>query len=165
MPFPGSGKMREPIVAYAPDGAEAGKGSGFDGVTPGRKSGSRTEQRRNESMKSDAPITVFRDCEAVMIPSGDKLKLAAGSRVWVTQALGGSFTVMTDRGFMADELVDRRQRPPGDDGRGHDGAGRQLLADRQVTTQPQDGRLQQQAESARQRRQPFHPLGRGLAAG
>ncbi|MEK6562264.1 MAG: putative Fe-S cluster assembly protein SufT [Candidatus Binatota bacterium] len=52
-------------------------------------------------MKSDAPITLFRDCEAVMIPSGDKLKLAAGSRVWVTQALGGSFTVMTDRGFMA----------------------------------------------------------------
>ena len=52
-------------------------------------------------MKSDAPITVFRDCEAVMIPSGDKKKLAAGSRVWITQALGGSFTVMTDRGYMA----------------------------------------------------------------
>ena len=52
-------------------------------------------------MKSDAPITLFRDCEAIMIPSGDKLKLAAGSRVWITQALGGSFTVMTDRGYMA----------------------------------------------------------------
>src|SRR3972149_377837 len=65
MPFPGPGKMREPIVAYAPDGAEAGKRSGFDGVTPGRKSGSRTEQRRDGSMKSDAPITLFRDCEAV----------------------------------------------------------------------------------------------------
>ena len=52
-------------------------------------------------MKSDAPITVVRDCEAVMIPSGDKLRLAAGSRVWVTQSLGGSFTVMTDRGYMA----------------------------------------------------------------
>ena len=52
-------------------------------------------------MKSDTPIKLFRDCEAVMIPSGDKLKLVAGSQVWITQALGGSFTVMTDRGFMA----------------------------------------------------------------
>lgn len=52
-------------------------------------------------MKSDTPITLRRDCSAVMIPSGDILKLVAGSRVWVTQSLGGSFTVMTDRGYMA----------------------------------------------------------------
>ena len=52
-------------------------------------------------MKSDTPITLRRDCDAVMIPSGDILRLDAGSRVWITQALGGSFTVMTDRGYMA----------------------------------------------------------------
>lgn len=52
-------------------------------------------------MKSDAPITLSRDCEAVLIPSGDKLRLTAGSQVWVTQSLGGSYTVMTDRGYMA----------------------------------------------------------------
>jgi len=52
-------------------------------------------------MKSDRPITLSRECEAVLIPSGDKVRLAAGSRLWVTQSLGGSFTVMTDRGYMA----------------------------------------------------------------
>ena len=52
-------------------------------------------------MKSDAPITLSRDCDAIMIPSGDRLKLVASSQVWVTQSLGGSFTVMTGRGDMA----------------------------------------------------------------
>ena len=52
-------------------------------------------------MKSDEPIALSRDCDAVMIPSGDRLRLAAGSQVWVTQSLGGNFTVMTDRGYMA----------------------------------------------------------------
>jgi probable FeS assembly SUF system protein SufT len=37
-----------------------------------------------------------REVEAVQIPSGDKILLAAGARVVITQTLGGSFTVMTD---------------------------------------------------------------------
>jgi len=37
-----------------------------------------------------------REVEAIQIPSGDKILLAAGSRVFITQTLGGSFTVMTD---------------------------------------------------------------------
>ncbi len=40
-----------------------------------------------------------RDCEAIRIPSGDKFTLAKGTRVVVTQALGGSFTVATDQGL------------------------------------------------------------------
>lgn len=52
-------------------------------------------------MKSDQPIILSRECEAVLIPSGDKLRLAQGSRLWITQSLGLSFTVMTDRGTMA----------------------------------------------------------------
>ncbi len=51
-------------------------------------------------MKSDESITLTRDCDAIMIPSGDKLRLRGGSQVWVTQSLGGNFTVMTDRGYM-----------------------------------------------------------------
>lgn len=51
-------------------------------------------------MKSDQPITLKRDCEAVLIPSGEKLNLPKGSQVRVTQSLGGSYTVTTDRGFM-----------------------------------------------------------------
>jgi len=52
-------------------------------------------------MQTEQPIIVQRDCEALMIPSGEKLTLASGSTVWVTQSLGGSYTVMTDRGYMA----------------------------------------------------------------
>jgi probable FeS assembly SUF system protein SufT len=36
-----------------------------------------------------------------MIPSGEEISLAAGATVWLTQALGGSYTVMTERGYSA----------------------------------------------------------------
>jgi probable FeS assembly SUF system protein SufT len=52
-------------------------------------------------MNSEKSITVKRDCPAVMIPSGEATILAAGSSVWLTQSLGGTYTVMTDRGYMA----------------------------------------------------------------
>jgi probable FeS assembly SUF system protein SufT len=41
-----------------------------------------------------------RDVEVAAIPYGDKLTLTAGTTVFVTQALGGSYTAMTDRGYM-----------------------------------------------------------------
>lgn len=40
-----------------------------------------------------------RDCEAVLIPAGNKFNLPKGSRVHITQTLGGSFTVMADIGL------------------------------------------------------------------
>jgi probable FeS assembly SUF system protein SufT len=51
-------------------------------------------------MKDENPIILKRDCPAVMVPSGEKVGLMGGSSVWMTQALGGSYTVMTDRGYM-----------------------------------------------------------------
>ena len=44
--------------------------------------------------------TLSRAVEVAAIPYGDRLTLDAGSTVYITQALGGSFTVMTDRGYM-----------------------------------------------------------------
>ena len=52
-------------------------------------------------MSSDRPIILKRDCAAVLVPSGEKATLPAGSTVWLTQSLGGSYTVMTERGHMA----------------------------------------------------------------
>ena len=52
-------------------------------------------------MRNEKPMILSRDCEAVMIPSGEKVVLSSGSTVWLTQSLGGSYTVMTDRGYMA----------------------------------------------------------------
>jgi probable FeS assembly SUF system protein SufT len=44
--------------------------------------------------------TLSRAVEAAAIPYGDKVPLEAGTTVFVTQALGGSYTVMTERGYM-----------------------------------------------------------------
>ena len=44
-------------------------------------------------MQENKPITLERDCEAVLIPVGTPLELPEGTVVLVTQALGGSYTV------------------------------------------------------------------------
>lgn len=43
--------------------------------------------------------TLTRATPAVQIPSGDAVTLDAGSKVYITQTLGGSYTVMTDFGL------------------------------------------------------------------
>jgi probable FeS assembly SUF system protein SufT len=42
------------------------------------------------------PCTFERDCEVVMIPAGDEVTIPAGTVGYITQALGGSFTVFVD---------------------------------------------------------------------
>ena len=41
-------------------------------------------------------ITVERDCEAILIPSGDPIKLVKGTHVRITQALGGDYTLFVN---------------------------------------------------------------------
>lgn len=45
-------------------------------------------------------ITLSRDCPATEIPSGIPHVLPSGAKVRITQALGGSYTVITERGYM-----------------------------------------------------------------
>jgi probable FeS assembly SUF system protein SufT len=42
------------------------------------------------------PVTFERDCAAVMVPSGQEVTLPAGQVGYITQALGGSFTVYVE---------------------------------------------------------------------
>lgn len=42
------------------------------------------------------PIVFDRDCAAVMVPQGEQVTLPAGQNGYITQALGGSFTVFVD---------------------------------------------------------------------
>ena len=42
------------------------------------------------------PIVFERDCAAVMVPQGESVTLPAGQNGYITQALGGSFTVFVD---------------------------------------------------------------------
>jgi len=52
-------------------------------------------------MTVNEAITLGRDCEAIQIPSGIRLTLSAGTRVQLTQSLGGTYTVMTETGLLA----------------------------------------------------------------
>jgi probable FeS assembly SUF system protein SufT len=42
------------------------------------------------------PVTLARDCPAIIVPAGDQVILRKGARGLITQALGGSFTVYLD---------------------------------------------------------------------
>ena len=44
-------------------------------------------------MQENKPITLSRDCDAVLIPVGTPISIPEGSAVLITQALGGSYTV------------------------------------------------------------------------
>jgi probable FeS assembly SUF system protein SufT len=55
--------------------------------------------QESRKMTTDKPIILKRDCPAVMVPSGEPLALKSGGQVWLTQALGGGYTVMTDHGY------------------------------------------------------------------
>lgn len=45
---------------------------------------------------SSEPFTLERDCQAVMVPQGETVTLPAGQIGYITQALGGSFTVYVE---------------------------------------------------------------------
>jgi probable FeS assembly SUF system protein SufT len=46
--------------------------------------------------RSSEPVQFSRDCDVVMVPQGDRVSLPAGTAGYITQALGGSFTVFVD---------------------------------------------------------------------
>lgn len=51
-------------------------------------------------MEMQEPITLGRDCEVIEIPSGIRRTLTAGASLKIMQSLGGSYTVVDDRGQM-----------------------------------------------------------------
>jgi probable FeS assembly SUF system protein SufT len=51
-------------------------------------------------MTPNEQIVLTRDADAMQIPSGIPHRLSAGATVRLMQALGGSYTVMTDMGYM-----------------------------------------------------------------
>jgi len=45
-------------------------------------------------------VTFSRNAEGIMIPSGERVLVPNGSHGTITQSLGGSYTLITDRGLM-----------------------------------------------------------------
>jgi probable FeS assembly SUF system protein SufT len=46
--------------------------------------------------QTSEPVVFERDCKAVMVPQGEEVTLPAGQNGYITQALGGSFTVFVE---------------------------------------------------------------------
>ena len=67
---------------------------------------------------TNEPVTLERDVKAVIIPAGEELQLRAGTSGFITQALGGSFTVYIEgnlfriAGADADALGKEPTPPP-----------------------------------------------------
>ena len=47
-------------------------------------------------MSSDEQVTLVRDVEAAIIPVGDRVTLKQGEQAYITQTLGGSYTVIVN---------------------------------------------------------------------
>ncbi len=45
---------------------------------------------------SYAPVRFDRDCEVIMVPEGETVELPAGTSGYLTQSLGGSFTIFVE---------------------------------------------------------------------
>src|SRR5207245_10525653 len=45
-------------------------------------------------------VTFRRNAEGIMIPSGERVLIPNGSHGTITQSLGGSYTLITERGLM-----------------------------------------------------------------
>lgn len=64
------------------------------------------------------PVTLHRNCKAILIPDGYEIELPQGSIGYITQALGGSFTVYVEgslfriQGIDADALGKEPLKPP-----------------------------------------------------
>jgi len=50
-------------------------------------------------MYENTEFTLSRDCEAILIPSGQKTTIPAGTQGVITQSLGGSYTIATYQGL------------------------------------------------------------------
>src|ERR671926_321025 len=47
-------------------------------------------------MGTNEPVTLLRDVEASIVPVGDKVTLLKGEQAYITQSLGGSYTVVVN---------------------------------------------------------------------
>ena len=77
----------------------------------------------NMYSRSSEPVRFERDCAAVLVPQGDAVTLPAGSVGYITQALGGSYTVFVegnlfriagnDADAIGKEPIEPLELPPG----------------------------------------------------
>ena len=75
--------------------------------------------------RTSEPVKFERDCPAVLVPQGEQVNLPAGSVGYITQSLGGSFTVFVEGNLfrIAGENADAIGKPAPEALRLEEGAG------------------------------------------
>src|SRR3974390_3093277 len=116
--------MRKSLLAHAQCRARSWLGDGDDGSAGRGRIGTCREARRRAARGSYAkePVVFYRDVRAVMVPAGAEVTLKTGQAGYITQALGGSFTVYVDGNLLriagedADalgkEVIQQPEHPP-----------------------------------------------------
>ena len=72
-------------------------------------------------------IEVTREVEAIQIPSGDTMRIPAGTKVIITQSLGGTYTVATESGLARISSRDKDALGMDDEGDGSSSKSGELL--------------------------------------
>src|SRR5438445_6289455 len=57
-------------------------------------------------MNAEEPVTLSRDVEAAIIPAGEKVTLEKGEPAYITQSLGGTYTVIVNGNMFRIEAKD-----------------------------------------------------------
>lgn len=86
-------------------------------------------------MRYSEPIALRRDVDAIQIPVGTPIRLHAGSEVRITQSLGGTYTVVTDDGYMV------RINQQDADALGMEGGTQESPVDENLTTEQVEERV------------------------
>src|SRR5512140_2669517 len=79
--------MRDPAVACPACGGGRTGGAGHDGIGA---------ELRRLPMNANEPVTLQRDVQAAMVPVGTTVTLQKGEQAYITQSLGGSYTVVVN---------------------------------------------------------------------
>jgi probable FeS assembly SUF system protein SufT len=111
-------------ITFVLDAASARRADGvlIDFVTGPLGSGFKIDNPNKPGASKQ--VEVRRDCEATLIPSGEKRALSRGESVLVTQAPGSSITIRTSAGALARiaacdaDAVGVASKPPGQEGTG-----------------------------------------------
>src|SRR5439155_2864427 len=77
-------------------------GTGYSATTEASPAAAKNRRQRLwvkvyfPRLNNDDPITLTRDVEAAIIPAGEKVTLQKGEQAYITQSLGGSYTVIVN---------------------------------------------------------------------
>src|SRR6266508_3007012 len=85
--------------ASSPAGSNAPRWDGMPCAPRCMERKRRSRQNEEPLMHEEDRVTFARDVEAIQVPNGDRITINAGAEGHIIQALGGTYSVVTDNGM------------------------------------------------------------------